>query len=784
MKKTYRKKPTKRYDLGGDIGAGFAGAAKGVVGTVLPGPLGSMAMQGVDAIHGAIDKDITDQELAIRGYGQAAGAAGAAIFSGGSLTGQAIGVGAQGLGQGISNTNSNDPNMQMIGQGINLAGQIGGMAYGNAQDKKLAMGGKMQQGTNGGQEQLNQFNGGGTHEQNPMGGIPVGNGQSVEAGETEFTPENYVFSDRLKSNKVLAKEFGFKNSNKTFAELSKAIDKKYSTRNSDSMDEESKTRELGRLMEAQEAVKEEKMQKDLARFEKEQPELFAQMQAQAQQAAQQAAQGQGQPQQGQPQQQMPEGGMPQGMGQAGQMAMGGYRMTNNKQYAEGGDLERLKNLYNNKGITKQQYDDAVIMMSKGTSLDSIVDAFGISARQGQGATPFTTEAQQAQQAPQTGEEQVVGEPSQNQQTQLWNALQAGDLNSDQYNERWDEIVNGQSVSKMDARQPAAGNNPIAQPNLIPEPAQEVDPARAAQQADFARRMGVPSAQVQEDSKTTPFSVATPEQAGTANNAAASNTEAAPENSLNIASITGVDSAPQYGGGASGLSSKADGTFTDTFAGSAYDDGDPMVTPAEEGAAQGGQDPAAFDPGLANRIGQFAPIAYNLYQGLKKEDTLDAGDYMTNQKIDPATMNVDPMLRKNTGTFQGTMNAVRSGAGGSGGSYLANLQQAQLTKQKGDANVLTAKSNYDQQQRVGADQANIRLDQQNNQIRRGVDDFNLRSKATKENALGDAANNIASMTAANMQTKANAYGYSKMAPMYEYMFKNYTKNNKNESTTTE
>tara|TARA_B110000208_G_scaffold77460_1_gene99249 strand:+ start:4226 stop:6433 length:2208 start_codon:yes stop_codon:yes gene_type:complete len=727
MKKTYRKKPTKRYDLGGDIGAGFAGAAKGVVGTVLPGPLGSMAMQGVDAIHGAIDKDITDQELAIRGYGQAAGAAGAAIVSGGSLTGQAIGVGAQGLGQGISNTNSDDPNMQMIGQGINLAGQIGGMAYGNAQDKKLAMGGKMQQGTNGGQEQLNQFNGGGTHEENPMGGIPVGNGQSVEAGETEFTPENYVFSDRLKSNKVLAKEFGFKNSNKTFAELSKAIDKKYSTRNSDSMDEESKTRELGRLMEAQEAVKEEKMQKDLAKFEKEQPELFAQMQAQAQQAAQ----GQGQPQQEQPQQQMPEGGMPQGMGQAGQMAMGGYRMTDNKQYDEGGDLGKLYQMYRKGIITQEELNSYREDLDMGVNFQTVFGQINYNQSQNDSeSTPFTTKAQA---------------------------------------EVRDESGNV-------VQQAAPGSNPIAQPT------QQVDPARAAQQADFARRMGVPQdlSAVQEDSETTPFTVATPEQAGTANNAAASNTEVAPENSLNIASITGVDSAPQYGGGASGLSSKADGTFTDTFAGSAYDE-DPMVTP-EEAAAQGQQDPAGFKPGLANQVGQFAPIAYNLYQGLKKEDTLDAGDYMTDQKIDPATMNVDPMLRKNTGTFQGTMNTVRSGAGGSGGSYLANLQQAQLNKYAGDANVLNTKSNYDQQQRVAADQANIRLDQQNNQIRRGVDDFNLRSKATKENALGDAANNIASMTTANMQTKANAYGYSKMAPMYEYMFNNYTKNNTKSNTT--
>ena len=656
----------------------------------MPGPLGSMAMQGVDAIHGAIDNDITDQELAIRGYGQAAGAVGGSFISGNIPN--AIGVGAQGLGQGISNTNSNDPNMQMVGQGINLAGQIGSMAYGNAQDKKLAMGGKMQQGMNGEQKQLNQFNGGGTHEENPMGGIPVGNGQSVEAGETEFTPENYVFSDRLRSNKVLAKEFGFKNSNKTFAELSKAIDKKYSTRNSDSMDEESKTRELGRLMEAQEAVKEEKMQKDLARFEKEQPELFAQMQAQAQQAAQG---------QGQPQQQMPEGGMPQGMGQAGQMAMGGYRMTNNKQYAAGGDLERLNNLYNSKGITKQQYDDAITMMSKGAAFDSIIDAFGLDARN----------------------------------TAWNNAKNNPNLSSSE--------INPSDTRFGTATQSVISDSPMGGTEAAQQNVQQTTPQQATQQAT----QGTTQPQL--------------------------------NNSLGIGSVTGMDSAPQLGNSA--LSSAADNTFTDTFAGSAYD-GDPMVTPAEE-ASQAQQDPAGFNPGLVNKIGQFAPIAYNLYQGLKKEDTLNAGDYMTNQTIDAATMNVDPILRRNQENKQGQLNAIRSGAGGSGGAYLANLQLAQLNQQKGDSDALINKSNYDQQQRIAADQANIRLDQQNNQIRRGVDDFNLRSKATKENALGDAASNIASMSTANMQTKANAYGYSKMAPMYEYMFNNYTKNNKNESTTT-
>ena len=655
----YRKKETKKYSRGGDMAMGIGqGAAAGAASGMVLGPWGA----AVGAVVGGVTSGIkTNNALSATEDAE-----------------QAAFLQAEGNALNYNNANQ-------------------------VQGAQFAMGGKMQQGTNGGQEQLNQFNGGGTHEENPMGGIPVGNGQSVEAGETEFTPENYVFSDRLKSNKVLAKEFGFKNSNKTFAELSKAIDKKYSTRNSDSMDEESKTRELSRLMEAQEAVKEEKMQKDLARFEKEQPELFAQMQAQAQQAAQ----GQGQPQQEQPQQQMPEGGMPQGMGQAGQMAMGGYRMTDNEQYDEGGDLSKLYQMYRKGIITQEELNSYRKELDSGVNFQTVFGKINYNQSQNDSeATPFTTEAQAKA----------------------------------EYAKRMNAPVTNEDLKSMGAPQNSTTGSEMTSPKGY------------------------------NDETIQPWGEVRDENGNVVQQAAPGSNAAAPSNSAFPSEIdmAGGQEIEDLESGASTV--------------------DPMVTPAEEGAAQGGQkggqDPAAFDPGLANKVGQFAPIAYNLYQGLKKEDTLDAGDYMTNERIDPATMNVDPMLRKNTGTFQGTMNAVRSGAGGSGGSYLANLQQAQLKKQTGDFNALNTKSNYDQQQRVAADQANIRLDQQNNQIRRGVDDFNLRSKATKENALGDAANNIASMTTANMQTKANAYGYSKMAPMYEYMFNNYTKNNKNESTTTE
>ena len=659
----YRKKETKKYSRGGDMAMGIGqGAAAGAASGMVLGPWGA----AVGAVVGGVTSGIkTNNALSATEDAE-----------------QAAFLQAEGNALNYNNANQ-------------------------VQGAQFAMGGKMQQGTNGGQEQLNQFNGGGTHEENPMGGIPVGNGQSVEAGETEFTPENYVFSDRLKSNKVLAKEFGFKNSNKTFAELSKAIDKKYSTRNSDSIDEESKTRELSRLMEAQEAVKEEKMQKDLARFEKEQPELFAQMQAQAQQAAQ----GQGQPQQEQPQQQMPEGGMPQGMGQAGQMAMGGYRMTDNKQYDEGGDLGKLYQMYRKGIITQEELNSYREDLDMGVNFQTVFGQINYNQSQNDSeATPFTTEAQAKA----------------------------------EYAKRMNAPVTNEDLKSMGAPQNSTTGSEMTSPKGY------------------------------NDETIQPWGEVRDENGNVVQQAAPGSNTATPSNSAFPSEIT--DSMLAAGQEIEDLESGASTV-------------DPMVTPEEEEVTATPEDPSVpkekpFDPGLANRVGQLAPIAFNMFQGLKKEDTLNAGDYMTDQRIDPATMNADPMLRKNTETFQGTLNAVRSGAGGSGGLNLANLQSAQLRKQTGDAGVLTAKSNYDEQQRVGADQANIRLDQQNNQIRRGVDDFNLRSKATKENALGDAANNIAGLASANMQTKADAYGFGNMTDMYNYMFSkiNPTTDNKNETTT--
>lgn len=85
----------------------------------------------------------------------------------------------------------------------------------------------------GGMPDFNEFNTGGTHEQNPNGGIPQGMDNqgimnTVEQGETKTTtPEgDYIFSDRLKLSKEECKQLGVPKDS-TYAEASKILRKEY-----------------------------------------------------------------------------------------------------------------------------------------------------------------------------------------------------------------------------------------------------------------------------------------------------------------------------------------------------------------------------------------------------------------------------------------------------------------------------------------------------------------------------------------------------------------------------
>lgn len=98
---------------------------------------------------------------------------------------------------------------------------------------------------------LTPIEAGGSHSENGLGGVPIGNNASVEQGET--MTEDFVYSDKLKINKTLAKEFSLPKSTigKTFAQASKSL----TIDQEDVISQRGNKRMLNRIAEAQEAYK-------------------------------------------------------------------------------------------------------------------------------------------------------------------------------------------------------------------------------------------------------------------------------------------------------------------------------------------------------------------------------------------------------------------------------------------------------------------------------------------------------------------------------------------------
>ena len=229
---------------------------------------------------------------------------------------------------------------------------------------------------------LDEYNEGGTHEENPLGGIPVGKNARVEEGETRFG--DYIFSNRLEITKDLVAEFNLpkKYVGKTFADVSKSIQKPNSRRTDDTLEMANVEKNLIKLQEAQEMFKQSEIERKLQEINELDPNVLPAMSGQGM-ASQDPNQGmdpsmmdpammdpnmmmqQGQPspeemammQQGQPQGQpseeemmmmqqmaMQQQGAPQGM-PPGMGAYGGP--LSNIAFGHGGRMYNMGGFYNN-----------------------------------------------------------------------------------------------------------------------------------------------------------------------------------------------------------------------------------------------------------------------------------------------------------------------------------------------------------------------------------------------------------------------------------------------------
>lgn len=106
---------------------------------------------------------------------------------------------------------------------------------------------------------ITQINNGGTHEQNPMEGVPMGIAPDglpnlVEEGEVIFN--DYVFSNRLKPKKETLKASGLKGyKNKTFAQIAKDLQKESEERPNDPISKRGLDDSMGKLMAVQETMR-------------------------------------------------------------------------------------------------------------------------------------------------------------------------------------------------------------------------------------------------------------------------------------------------------------------------------------------------------------------------------------------------------------------------------------------------------------------------------------------------------------------------------------------------
>jgi hypothetical protein len=141
--------------------------------------------------------------------------------------------------------------------------------------------------------QLTVFDGGFKHDdkdpQNKLGGIPQGmgaNGQPnlVEQGETKLNSKDYIFSDSLVLDKDVVTALNLSKSlvGKTFAEVSKKMNKPNSRRENDTIEAKAISKDLDKLMEAQELFKQIEVEKKLAEIQSLDPNALGSLMGQGQ----------------------------------------------------------------------------------------------------------------------------------------------------------------------------------------------------------------------------------------------------------------------------------------------------------------------------------------------------------------------------------------------------------------------------------------------------------------------------------------------------------------------
>ena len=148
-------------------------------------------------------------------------------------------------------------------------------------------------------------------------------------------------------------------------------------------------------------------------------------------------------------------------------------------------------------------------------------------------------------------------------------------------------------------------------------------------------------------------------------------------------------------------------------------------------------------GIANTVGQLAPIGYNIAQGMKPTEEMNPQDFYNpygNQAMDLMAnrrMDVNPMLRANEAAYGAASGNLKSVARGRG-ELMGNQRALMSGRQQADYAVRAQKQNTDNAYLGEQAQFMAGLGSERAQTKLGVTDLNARNQAAGRNFLGAAA----------------------------------------------
>lgn len=182
--------------------------------------------------------------------------------------------------------------------------------------------------------------------------------------------------------------------------------------------------------------------------------------------------------------------------------------------------------------------------------------------------------------------------------------------------------------------------------------------------------------------------------------------------------------------------------------------------------------------VANKVGTYAPIAYNLLQGLTgSAKQIDPNRYrnpyegqvsqlMANRKYDTA-----PELEANKVAMANYYSNLR-GAAPSQAQYLAGMQSGQIAQQRANADVYGRASNIYNQYRGEEASTLSGLGQQRAATLMQTDDINARARAVQSNYLPTALSQWQQAAQVNKQMQGQQSNDAIRQQILQGMFKNY------------